>query len=647
MGDISVGDKVVDGNGEMTDVTGVFPQGSRPIYSITLSDRTSFKVSDEHINSVFLYDAGSRKVKRFELTTIDLIKLLEESKYTIRVDIPKVTCWEDKKLLVDPYLLGFLIADGSLHDNHNFSNCEGDVISKIKSKLNAVGYGIRKASGADWSIHRNDGLVFNQHTADERSIWWCLRQYGLDVLSSRKSIPKDYLLSSYETRLSLLQGLFDGDGHVSKKGVGYEYTTSSKQLSDDFAFLVRSLGIVDTVVVRESAYRNDGVSYKCKLSYRHTLQVPNDMLIFSSEKHGKNWKLRTYAPIRRIVNITYVGEEPCQCISVDSDYKTYITDNFTPTHNTTVAKKAVAQFQNTCKNCLHTLSVCSCGNTVPHKAVYVDIEGAFDPLWFQSLGGVLDDLLLLQPEFAEEAVDIVEALVRTGEVDIIVVDSVAMMSPATEIDKSSEDLLVGTHARLMNRMMRSIQAGMNSLGMTNEQKPTVILINQIRKNVGVMYGNTDTYPGGLGQKFASSITVKFTVRPSELIYEDGKKKEEAPIAVQIRFKVEKNKTFLPFRSGMFTLHISNSPVAEKGSFNTEEQIVDYGIRYGFIERSGAWFTPKVTVEGIAEQFQGKDAVINELIKNEDFKQILADHILASILEESSVKVEGDDYEGEI
>ncbi len=313
------------------------------------------------------------------------------------------------------------------------------------------------------------------------------------------------------------------------------------------------------------------------------------------------------------------------------------------TGKTTVATKCIAQFQNTCRNCLAELDVCICGDREMHKAVFIDMEGAFDPNWFTTLGGNVEELLLLQPEFAEQAVDIVEALVRTGEVDIIVIDSIAMMSPSVEIEKSSEDLLVGTHARLMNRMMRSIQAGMNSLGMTNEKKPSVILINQIRSKVGVMYGDTTTYPGGLGQKFASSITAKFTARPSEYVYEESnsKKKEEAPIGIQVRFKIEKNKTFLPLRSGMFTLYVSDSVHAPKGSINTEEQIADYGIRYGIIDKSGAWLTFN------GAQYQGKNSLVDAIIADKGLKDTLKKLIIAKISEETSSTEEagdGDSYE---
>lgn len=306
------------------------------------------------------------------------------------------------------------------------------------------------------------------------------------------------------------------------------------------------------------------------------------------------------------------------------------------TGKTTIAKIIMAKFQKTCRNCLGLVDDCGCDNPTPHKAVLVDVEGSFDKNWFNILGGSVDDLLLIQPQFSEQAVDIVEALVRSGEVDIIVVDSIAMMSPADEIDKSSEDLLVGTHARLINRMMRSVQAGMNSLGMTNERKPSVITINQVRKNVGVMYGNPDTYPGGLGQKFASSITVKFTTRHGEFIYEDGKKKDDSPVGVTVRFKVEKNKTFPPMRSGMFKLYTDDCSYAHKGSINVEEQIADYGVRYGVVQKSGAWFS--FDHKGEEKQYQGKQALCNALVEDSAMADAIKNIVMTKILEETEVVI---------
>ena len=205
------------------------------------------------------------------------------------------------------------------------------------------------------------------------------------------------------------------------------------------------------------------------------------------------------------------------------------------TGKTTVAKKVLATAQNTCAECGSHYQAdketgewqcprCKDGGR-PFKGFYCDIEGTFDPRWFEALGGHPEDLYLFQPEFAEQAVDVIEAVIRTGEVDIVVIDSIAMMSPAVEIEKSAEDQLMGTHAKLVNRMIRAIQAGFNSLGTANTHKPTVLLINQLREKVGVMFGNTRRCREERGQSFASSITLKFFARPSERIYESiGEKK---------------------------------------------------------------------------------------------------------------------------
>lgn len=271
------------------------------------------------------------------------------------------------------------------------------------------------------------------------------------------------------------------------------------------------------------------------------------------------------------------------------------------TGKSSIAQSTIAQFQQTCRNCLKPLSegpgvssesLCCCNEPEPHKAIFIDIEGTFDPVWFKCLGGDVDALYLSQPQFSEQAVDIVEAIIRTNEIDIIVVDSIAMMSPAEEIEKSAEDLIVGTHAKLTNRMMRTIQASFNSLGMDNLKKPAVILINQLRDKVGVMFGSPTVMPGGKGQLFASSVTVSFAARPSEKIFETtGKKKDQKPVGQLIRFTVTKNKTFPPFKSGMFVLYTDDSEEYGvcKGWIDNEIQMVQYGVRYEVIEKKGSWF----------------------------------------------------------
>jgi recombination protein RecA len=309
------------------------------------------------------------------------------------------------------------------------------------------------------------------------------------------------------------------------------------------------------------------------------------------------------------------------------------------TGKTTVAKKAIATAQNTCRVCGSRFTVdedgvigcpqCEDGGT-PMTAFYCDIEGTFDPVWFSELGGNNESLYLFQPEFAEQAVDVVEAIIRTGDVDVIVVDSIAMMSPAVEIEKSAEDQMMGTHAKLVNRMMRAIQAGFNSLGTDNLKKPTVILINQIREKVGVMFGSPDTMPGGRGQSFASSITLKFFARPSERLCESAGDKKQ--VGQQIRFNVEKNKTFPPHRSGLFTLYTDDSEEygVHKGKVDNALSILKYGIRYGVVTKAGSWLS-YINRQGEGLRTQGEDKFLIELEKNPALLKEIATAVMALVL----------------
>ena len=310
------------------------------------------------------------------------------------------------------------------------------------------------------------------------------------------------------------------------------------------------------------------------------------------------------------------------------------------TGKTTVAKKVLATAQNTCAVCnTHFQADLETGGWQcpkckddgrPFKGFYCDIEGTFDPRWFEALGGHPEDLYLFQPEFAEQAVDVIEAVIRTGEVDIVVIDSIAMMSPAVEIEKSAEDQLMGTHAKLVNRMIRAIQAGFNSLGTANTQKPTVLLINQLREKVGVMFGSNETMPGGRGQSFASSITLKFFARPSERLYESiGEKK---PVGQQVRFNVEKNKTYPPHKQGIFTLYTDTSEEygVRKGEIDNTLSILKYGVRYDVITKAGSWFS-YVRDNGEEVKVQGEDRFVIEMESDRTLEDEIAKKVMAKVL----------------
>ncbi|OPG15616.1 recombinase RecA [Ferroacidibacillus organovorans] len=224
------------------------------------------------------------------------------------------------------------------------------------------------------------------------------------------------------------------------------------------------------------------------------------------------------------------------------------------------------------------------------QAAFIDAEHALDPLYAQKLGVNIDELLISQPDTGEQALEIAEALVRSGAVDVIVIDSVAALVPKAEIEGDMGDSHVGLHARLMSQAMRKLS------GAINKSRTIAIFINQIREKVGVMFGNPETTTGGRALKFYASVRLE--VRKAEVL-----KQGNDMVGNRTKIKVVKNKVAPPFKQAEVDIMFGEG-ISREGS------LVDLGAELEVIQKSGAWYS-------FAEERLGQG--------KENVKQFLKEH----------------------
>lgn len=416
MSDIQIGDSVIDGKGNATKVLGVFPQGERDVYKITLDDRTSFEVADNHLNRICYYDHNNREYLTKDLTTLELIDFKNKYKdWSVFIPVADIDCWKNDNLPIDPYLLGCLIGDGSLHNNLAVTSADQFILDKINdillrdwsmslkptsskysyrissiytnkyeityknkiytsvkefiNKLVSEGYPAMDFKTIKNIVKNNAPVTLKKYPElanvisikeNNKQIWSdkdafrkILNQLNLCVKSTEKRIPKNYLFASKAARLALLQGLMDTDGTAVQArksnftdnmiGGAAQIGVSNKGLAQDIAFLCRSLGCSVTTSTKTNIkyqykYKDIDEVRLAKDFYKLRIKSPSSFSLFTLPRKFDRYVKPRFEPRRIIKDIEYVRKDVCQCIYVESDDHTYITDNETITHNTTIAR---------------------------------------------------------------------------------------------------------------------------------------------------------------------------------------------------------------------------------------------------------------------------------------------------------------------
>ena len=344
MGSIKVGDFVAGSDGKPTEVIGVFPQGKKKVYRLTMTDNSTVLASDEHLWQVKTLEDKRRNKPARVLETREMLDNFKRN-HQYRYELPLLSApveYDFKEVSIEPYALGLLLGDGCISDKTSpiFTTADEELISSLKLSLSDMNLSFKRKSAIDYTITK----PFYGKSEFRNPLTKALREAKLaGTVSSTKFIPENYLFNSAEVRIAILQGLLDTDGGPVtqiNRTCRIQYSTVSERLKDDVIFLVRSLGGVAYCRKRKAEGRKPGfangkpVGYKSD-SYVLEIRLPETIKPFRLKRKTDIYeKFGAGRPLRFVKNIEFIGEMETQCISVAALDSLYITDDFILTHNT-------------------------------------------------------------------------------------------------------------------------------------------------------------------------------------------------------------------------------------------------------------------------------------------------------------------------
>ncbi|HEX5081953.1 MAG TPA: PhoH family protein [Blastocatellia bacterium] len=348
MGEIKVGDFVIGSDGKPTEVIGVFPQGKKTVYRLTMTDGASVVACAEHLWQVKTMEDKRRNRPPRVLETQEMLgnfRRYHQYRYELPVlSAPTEFSWQP--VPIEPYSLGLLLGDGCISDKTSpgFTTADAELVMSLQAGLSGMSLQFRRKSAIDYVISNPlAGKGGNKFEAIRNPLTQALRELRLaGTVSSTKFIPETYLYNSAEVRIALLQGLLDTDGGpTTQEGrtCRIQYSTTSERLKDDMIFLVRSLGGVASWRKRKAEGRKPGFANGRPVPYRTdayvlNIRLPENIKPFRLDRKAEIYEKGCGRPMRFIKNIEYIGEAETQCIRVAAPDSLYVTDDFILTHNT-------------------------------------------------------------------------------------------------------------------------------------------------------------------------------------------------------------------------------------------------------------------------------------------------------------------------
>lgn len=301
--------------------------------------------------------------------------------------------------------------------------------------------------------------------------------------------------------------------------------------------------------------------------------------------------------------------------------KTNIVWGHKSTGKTAICLRTLGNAQKLCANCYSfpdaETGKCQCGKFRETICAFLDVEGSWDQEWATLHGVNTERVLLSVPEYAEQTLDIAEALLRSGDVDFLVIDSIAFLTPAKEIEESTAKALQAEQARVLGRGIRKFGAALNYMGNQTGRRPTIVFTNQIRMKVGLLFGNPETQPGGHAPGFSATTETKTWGGKYEMDDVTGR-----PIHVDMSFRIEKNKSAGAKIEGVWRLMLADTEIKRKGDVYEEPGMVEMGIKLGLIEKEGGGW------QWQGEKYRSKSILVKKLVEEPGVKVQFAETLMS-------------------